>query len=151
VEYDLYLNCCNCCLEPTASHSGIGVCVYDLGGGYFWTVIISDSYRMLVCRSLLLRNISISKYRFLWIISWELFFVPWLAPRLLRSVGKSPLRSSSFSESVWECAVCRFLGWPYFADIIQIFVQVTCGTELGVLLIETFRKAEIPFDSTAVG
>jgi hypothetical protein len=28
--------------------------------------------------------------------------------------------------------------------------QVTCGTELGVLLIETFRKAEVPFDSTAV-
>ncbi|CAM6087150.1 unnamed protein product [Calypogeia fissa] len=28
--------------------------------------------------------------------------------------------------------------------------QVTCGTELGVLLIETFRKAEVPFGPTPV-
>lgn len=38
-----------------------------------------------------------------------------------------------------------------FRHWISMTLQVTCGTELGLLLIQTLTVAKVPFDSAAIG
>lgn len=35
--------------------------------------------------------------------------------------------------------------------LVSVLLQVTCGTELGLLLIQTMNVAKVPFDNSAIG